>query len=175
MAKIMVKCPYCEKQFDRNDPSIKFIKIGRRYAHIKCYNEHEAQMTQEEKDLRDLYEYIKVLLGTEYNFKKVEHQIKEFKKYTDGNDIPYTYSGMLASLRWFYEIKGNSKEAANGGIGIIPYIYNDAKKYYYNLYLAQKKNEKIHDYQATVEEVTIPPPIYQTPRPRLWFDDDEEE
>lgn len=175
MAKAIVKCPYCEKSFDRLDPSIKFIKIGRRYAHMKCYNEHEAAMTQEEKDLRDLYTYIKDLLGVEYNFKKVEHQIKEFKKYTDGNDIPYTYSGMLASLRWFYEIKGNSKEAANGGIGIIPYIYNDAKKYYYNLYLAQQKNKQIKNYVAAIEEITIPPPEMIQPKPKLWFDDEEDD
>ena len=69
MAKAMVKCPYCGKSFDRLDPMIKFIKVGRRYAHVKCYNEHEASMTQEEKDLRDLYAYIKDLLGVEYNFK----------------------------------------------------------------------------------------------------------
>ena len=157
MAKAMVKCPYCGKSFDRLDPMIKFIKVGRRYAHVKCYNEHEASMTQED------------------NFKKVEHQIKEYKKYKDGNDIPYTYSGMLASLRWFYEIKGNSKEAANGGIGIIPYIYNDAKKYYYNLYLAQQKNKQVKNYIAAVEEITIPPPEMLQPKPKLWFDDEEDD
>ena len=175
MAKAIVKCPYCEKSFDRLDPSIKFIKIGRRYAHMKCYNEHEAAMTQEEKDLRDLYAYIKDLLGVEYNFKKVEHQIKEFKKYTDGNDIPYTYSGMLASLRWFYEIKGNSKEAANGGIGIIPYIYNDAKKYYYNLYLAQQRNKNVQGYTLQIKEIVIPSPRMYIAPPKLFDLGEEEE
>lgn len=174
MAKAMVKCPYCEERFDRNDPSILFVKLGRRYAHKSCYEKHEATMSQEEKDLRDLYEYIKTLLGTDYNFKKVERQIKEYKGYKDGNDMPYTYSGMLASLRWFYEIKGNSKEAANGGIGIIPYIYNDAKKYYYNLFLAQKKNENIKKYVVTTEEITITSPIMIQPKPKLWFQDEED-
>lgn len=81
---------------------------------------------------------------------------------------------MLASLRWFYEIKGNSKEAANGGIGIIPYIYNDAKKYYYNLFLAQKKNENIKKYVVTTEEITITSPIMIQPKPKLWFQDEED-
>ena len=174
MAKAIVKCLYCGKQFDRNDPSIKFVKIGRRYAHLACSINHEANMTQEEKDLRDLCEYIKDLLGSEYNFKKVEHQIKEYKQYKDGDSMPYTYSGMLASLKWFYEVKNNSKEAANGGIGIIPYIYNDAKKYYYQLYLAQEKNKEVTNYEVAVEIINIPPPRAQQSKIKLWFDDEED-
>ena len=172
--KIMVKCPYCEQTFDRNDPMIKFVRIGRRYAHQSCAINHEASMTQEEKDLRDLYEYIKNLLGVDYNFKKVERQIKEYKQYKDGEGLPYTYSGMLASLKWFYELKGNSREAANGGIGIIPYIYNDAKKYYYKLYLAQSKNKEVVNYSVSVEEITIPPPKIIETKPKLWFEDEED-
>ena len=170
----MVKCPYCNETFDRNDPAIKFVKLGRRYAHQSCHIKHEASMTQEEKDLRDLYEYIKLLFGVDYNFKKVERQIKEYKQYKDGNDLPYTYSGMLASLRWFYEIKGNNKDAANGGIGIIPYIYNDAKKYYYNIYLAKEKNKEVKDYKVQVEEITITPPKIIESKPKLWFEDEED-
>ena len=45
MAKAIVKCPYCEQSFDRNDPSIEWEKVGRRYAHKKCYTSHMEGMT----------------------------------------------------------------------------------------------------------------------------------
>lgn len=50
-------------------------------------------------------------------------------------EYQYTYSGMLKALVYFYEVKGNNKNKANGGIGIIPFIYKDAYNYYYNLWM----------------------------------------
>ena len=81
---------------------------------------------------------------------------------------------MLRSLTWFYEVKQNSIDKANGGIGIIPFIYNDAYKYYYNIYLAQQKNKDIENYKVAVKEVTIQSPRMYV-RPRLFNLDDEEE
>ena len=174
MGKIIVKCPYCEKQFDRNDPSISFIKVGRRYAHTACYEEHENNKTQEDRDYEALYKYIKELLGTDFNFKKIQRQLEEYKTMIDVEGNTYTYSGMLATLKWFYEISKGSKEEAKGGIGIIPFVYQDAKKYYYNLYLAQEKNKHIKNYNAAVEEITIPAPSYDQGRPHLWFEEEDE-
>jgi hypothetical protein len=45
----------------------------------------------------------------------------------------YTYSGIHRSLEYFYEVKGNSLDKANGGIGIVPFVYQDAYNYYYSL------------------------------------------
>lgn len=169
MAKVLVKCPYCEKQFDRNDKNIPYVKIGRRYAHKECVEQHESSITQEERDLNSLYQYIKELLGVDYNFLKIKKQIEEYKK-----EYNYTYTGMLSSLKWFYEINHHSIEKANGGIGIIPYIYNDARKYYYNIYLAQQKNKDISDYKVQTKEITIQSPRMYIAPPKLWFEEDEE-
>lgn len=49
----------------------------------------------------------------------------------------YSYSGMYKSLKYFFEIKGNPIEKANGGIGIIPWIWDDALKYWRALWEAQ--------------------------------------
>lgn len=168
MAKCMVKCPYCGQRFDRNNPDIKWIKIGRRYAHEKCYNEYQASLTQEEKDLNALIEYIKNLLGDDYVFMKVKKQIQQYHK-----DYKFTYSGMLSSLKYFYEVKGNSIDKANGGIGIIPYIYKDAYNYYFAIYQAQQKNKNVSDYKVKVQEITIPSPRMFVPKPHLWFEDEE--
>jgi hypothetical protein len=42
------------------------------------------------------------------------------------------YRGQLLTLKYFYEIKKNSVKKSNGSIGIIPFIYEDARCYYEN-------------------------------------------
>lgn len=171
MTKAWVKCLYCGEQFDRNSPKEEFVKIGRRYAHKHCAEEHDKSLSQEEKDLRDLITYIKELLGDDYNFMKVKKQIEEYHK-----NYNFTYSGMLRSLKWFYEVRGQSTDKANGGIGIIPFIYKDAYNYYYNIFLAQQKNKGIEDFKVITQEVTIPSPrMYVRPPRLLEFEKDEDE
>ena len=80
---------------------------------------------------------------------------------------------MLKALVWWFDVKKNSIEAANGGIGILPYIYNDAKTYYYGLYVAQMANQNKKIYNK-VEEVEIAPPQVYVQPPKL-FDIGEEE
>ena len=94
----------------------------------------------------------------------VKKQIKEFKKEYD-----YSYSGMLKTLIWWYEIKGNSKEKANGGIGIIPFVYKDALTYYYSLYLAQLANENVESIpKPKVKEIEIYSPEVHRRPPKMW-------
>ena len=52
----------------------------------------------------------------------------------------YTYSGIKRTLEYFYKIKKNPIEKANGGIGIVPWVYEEAKRYYYNQWLLSQKN-----------------------------------
>lgn len=171
MAKAMVKCLYCGEMFDRNDPNIKFIKpTQRRYAHLHCAQQHDANMTQEDKDKASLFKYIKDLLGSDYDYKKVEKQVAKYK-----NEENYTYSGMEKTLRYFYDVKGNSTEGANGGVGIIPYIYKEAYQYFYKLHLAQVANHNIINYQPTVKKITIVSPRTTQRPPRLFNIDREEE
>ena len=159
MAKAMVKCPYCNEFFDRN--SISNTKIGRRYYHITCYEQYQNNLTQEDKDEIALYEYIKILYGKKYNYILIKKQIENFHKQG------YSFNGMKLSLKWFYEIKHHSVEDSNG-IGIIPYVFEDAKKYYYNLYLSQLANAHIKNYSAATRIITIPSPTVYVQPPQLW-------
>lgn len=83
---------------------------------------------------------------------------------------------MKKALIYFYEVQGNDKKKANGGIGIIPYIYRTAYEYYYSLWLANQKNEGkvIDDYKPQVIEVHIPSPQLNPKRRRLFkfFEED---
>lgn len=175
-AKAMVKCLYCGQLFDRNNEPCEKPK-GNRYAHKACYNKHMGTMSQEERDYEALVAYIKQLLGADLN-PRVWKQLKEYKDTRNEHGEPmYTYSGMLKTLIWWYEIKHNDIEKANGGIGIIPFVYNDALKYYYALYLASIANEDkdVEHIQVKVREFFIEPPTRIVKPPRLFNLDDLEE
>ena len=49
---------------------------------------------------------------------------------------------MLKSFIYFYEVKGNSKEKANGGIGIF-HLYTKMLNNYYDLFLQHKIKQKM--------------------------------
>jgi hypothetical protein len=166
----MVKCTVCGKQFDRD--KVQAVKVSaRRYAHYSCQPDGELVPLANpvDEDLLKLEAYIEDLLGKDYNHAKVKKQIKDFK-----HDYDYSYSGMLKTLTWFYDIKGNPKEKANGGIGIIPFVYKDALNYYYSLYLAQIANEKVGSYKLEVKEIEIESPeVYRRPHKMFNVGEDE--
>lgn len=165
-----VKCLYCEKKFDRD--KIPYIQVGRRYAHQECSLSAEDKKTQEEKDKQELDEYIIKLLKIDYIDARIRKQIKTYIE-----EYNYTYSGIRKALIYFYEIKGNSIEKANGGIGIVPYTYKQAFDYYYALWQAQQQNKDkiIINYQPKIIEITIPSPERKVKKRKLFaFLDDEE-
>jgi hypothetical protein len=43
-----------------------------------------------------------------------------------------TVKGIFFALKYFYEIKGGDWNKGHGGIGIVPFIYNEACTYWYN-------------------------------------------
>ena len=150
----IVKCLYCGKSFDRD--KVPFEQVSaRRYAHLECAAAAKESISKEEKDKKELEEYIMFLLKEDYISPRVRKQMKDFVE-----NYHYTYSGMKKALVYFYEIKKNDISKANGGIGIIPYCYENAKNYYYAIWLAQQKNENkiILDYTPKVIEVRLPPP-----------------
>lgn len=150
----IVKCLYCGHSFDRDKVPCEQV-TARRYAHEECHKKNLENMSKEEKDLKALEQYIMQMFNETYINARVRKQIKDMKeKYN------YSYSGILKSLVYFYEVKGNSKEKANNGIGIVPYIYNDAYNYYYQLFIAKQKNENkdVKEYVPNVVEIKITPP-----------------
>lgn len=166
-----VKCYYCDQVFDRD--KVPFIQVSkRRYAHKECSISEDEKKLQENKDREELYDYIMKLFNISFVDPKIQKQIK---KYIEENN--YTYSGIKKALVYFFEIKGNSVEKANGGIGIVPYVYTQAYNYYYSLWLAQQKNEDkvVQEYIPKVKEIVIPIPE-KNPRKRKLFSflDDEE-
>ena len=171
MAKKMCKCAICGKEFDRN--AVQAVRHGaRRYSHWTCEPNGELVPMENKIDpeLDKLNNYIIKLLGENYNAARVKKQIKDFK------EQGMSYSGMLKSLIYFYEVKGNSKDKANGGIGIIPYIYKDAFNYYKAIFIAKQTNEtKINIVNYKTKEITIKPPEIKIKKRIFDLSDIEEE
>ena len=166
-----VTCLYCKKQFNRDKEPTKKIS-ARRYAHLDCWKNYLANMSQEEKDIQNFYDYTKNLFGEDYNYILTK---KLAERYVKENN--YTYSGMLKTLKWYYEKEGHSIEKSNGSIGIIPYIYKQALNYYYTLYKAQlvNKEKDLSDFILSKErKITIESPrVYMRP-PHMWFEGEDE-
>lgn len=169
MAAAYVKCPYCEQKFDRNNLKIKVKQVSaKRYAHYECWQKYFDSLTKEEKDKIDFFNYTKTLFRENYNFILTQ---KLAEKYIKENN--YSYSGMLKTLKWFYEKEGHSTEEANGTIGIIPYVYTEASQYYYKLFLAATANKTKNLVKETVKIVTIESPEKRQ-KIKLWLEGDED-
>ena len=168
MAKHLVKCFFCQQTFDANKEP--FIMVNsRRYAHEKCFNDNQKQKTKDELDKEELETYIKQLFNIPKITPKIQRQIK---KYVEENQ--YTYSGIRRSLIYFFEVKKKSLDKANGGIGIVEWIYQDAFNYYYDLWLAQQRNQN-KDFVSKEVIITIKPPQRKVKKRKLFSFLDKED
>lgn len=162
----IVKCMICGEQFDApadGEGTIWYKPNARRYAHIACRDQQPPEVKKEQEDFEELYQYVKKEQGANFNF-------VQFKKVTDKwkKEYDYTYSGMLKSLLYFYEIKKNSKAKFQAGsLGIIPFCYTQAYNYYYDIYMANQKAGK-GDYKQSYRMLQICPPQQKKPDIKLF-------
>lgn len=164
----IVKCLYCNEQFNRD--KIPCIQIGRRYAHEDCVNKQNTNIIQEDKDKEHFYEIVKQIYGKNYNFMMINKQATSYIQ-----QYGYTWSGMAKCLNWFYNINHNSLEEGHGGIGIIPYIWDEVYKYYYDLYKAQEKNKRITAQNPVIEFNIQSPRSYKQLPHLLNLEEEEDE
>lgn len=151
-----VKCTICDQTFDRD--KIEFVKTSaRRYAHLSCYQQEQGELSEDEKSRLKIYEYTKNLFKNNYNKLRIDTQLKKIMK-----EYPkFTYSGILKSLIYWYEVRHGDVEKSYYGLGIVPYIYEQAYQYYYAIWSAQQanKDKDISDYvpmEETVVRIAMP-------------------
>lgn len=165
MAAHIVKCFYCGQTFDTNKEP--FIKVNaRRYAHKDC---NQNNMTPEQQDKERFYQMVKSIYGSKYNFVLINQQANSFIQ-----QYGYTWSGMTGCLHWFYNINHGDIEESHGGIGIIPFIYDEVKKYYQDIYKAQEKNKNIKIRRESVYFNIQSPRAWQRPPHLLDLEDNDE-
>ena len=130
-------------------------------------------MNKEDLDKMKLEQYINKLFHTDYVDPRIQKQIKNYIK-----EYNFTYSGILKSLVYFYEVKQNTVEKSNDGIGIVPWVYKQAFNYYYAIWLAQQKNtnKTVENYIPKETEIIIPRPKPKPHKKHLFsFLDDKED
>ena len=167
-----VICTICKKRFDRDKYPAVLIS-SRRYAHALCAGALSEKEKKQEQDRQDLEQYIIKLFNLEHIDGKITLQIKRYlQEHPD-----YTYSGIKRTLEYFYAIKKNPIKNANWGIGIVPWVYDEAKRYYYNQWLLSQKNsdKNISEYVPKVRNITIKPPKREPKKRKIFTFLDEEE
>ena len=163
-----VACIYCKQEMSKKDDDCVLVSNGK-YAHKAC---QEIENKREKTDQEKLELYIKELFNINYIEPRVKKQIKQYV-----DEYNYSYSGIMKTLKYFYEIKGNDIAKAHGGIGIVPHVYQNALNYYYQLWEMQEKNKnvQIELYIPKVKEVVIPRPQRKVrKREKFAFLDEEE-
>lgn len=171
----MVTCQICKKRFDR-DKIQAVYHSATRYSHATCEPNGKLvpmpTISPEEQDLADLKEYIGELFGSYANWALIMRQIKDY--HCNQN---MSYTGIKKTLKYFYEVQDNNVTKGNGGIGIVPYQYQNANNYYYSIWLAQQKNEvlRMEDMMPKEKVLVIKPPERKVKKRKLFTFLDEEE
>lgn len=107
-------CKYCNTKCNKDD----MVKYNRQYfCSDTCLLAYKKQVA----DRKDLTDYITKLYG-KFPIKVVK-QMEDFKKQG------MTYKGQELSLRYWYDTLEKEFNEEQG-IGIIPYIYDDAKQFF---------------------------------------------
>lgn len=149
-----VKCLYCGQPIDRDKEKYQRVQ-SRRYAHLTC---HVPKSGVDETLTTEIMEYCKEIFGPEADYGRIGAQIKKYV--ADGK----TRQDILLTLKYWYGVKKNNTDKSNGGIGIVPYVYDEAKKYWKSVapkrvakmeeevvYVKRKKNKTL--LEKMLEEV----------------------
>lgn len=153
MAKHEVICRVCKQKFDTNSlrEGVDWIKPEPNYYyHTKCYNDWKTKKKSFgtgteaiENDtlwLDAAYDYLVKDLLMPMDYGKMRSQWNRLLK--KGR----TPKGIYFAVRYFYEIEKGDKAKANGGIGIIDYVYDRSAQYWAN---RERNGERI---LAQIEE-----------------------
>lgn len=130
-----VKCPECGTFNDKENA----VYHNSKYYCKVCYD----NKMREAQDYRNLIAYICELYQLDAPTGWMLKQIKDFKE-----QFKYTYKGIKTTLHYFYEIQEGNDVADSMGIGIVPFIYDEAKKFYID-----KKAVKDSVYNCDLDEL----------------------
>lgn len=154
-----VKCVICGEQIDKNEDD--FEPYQNRYVHLSCLERKK----KDQAIVEQIHAKMSVLLGATYSKTKIDRTISTFVK------KGYTREGIYNALCYWYDVRGESPEKANGGITIVDYIYEDAEKYYAGKEVAQALPQANPGNVASLpkRECEKPPRIRKPRRSNLFY------
>lgn len=133
----IVICPYCKLKFDTDKE--EYVKPNsQRYAHRQCYEAFLNKQVVQENDRDKLISYIRKLFGTTAINPRIWKQLKQYTE-----EYGYSYQDIHNALIYAFEVKHNDISKAKGGIGLVPYVIQESRKYFSDIESSNEKNEKI--------------------------------
>ena len=130
MAKHLVICRACKERFDAQlaGADIEWVMPSKGwYYHKSCYENLKKGNILKDKDWKKrIYDFIAHDLKVSYDYHLCEAQLKKFVE----KDKVGTYKGIFYTLKYFYEIRNGDWTKGHGGLGIVPFIYEEATTYW---------------------------------------------
>lgn len=133
----IVKCRVCKGPIDRDNEVDWTMGAQGWYYHTPCYENFFAteakasascgeEIEMEPEMWLDMtYRYLKYDLKIPIDWVKLQSQWNSFLK------KKLTPKGMFFALKYFYDVQKNKPQNSKGGIGIVPYIYEESAGYWY--------------------------------------------
>lgn len=131
--KPIVHCRICKGDIDRNIQieNVDWVMPSKNwFYHKRCYMDWAKKKNDihskgnEEDWFSAMWEYLSKDLKIGPDFSKIKSQWANFLK------KGFTPKGIYFSIRYHYEIKKGDSKKSEGGIGIVPYIYEECKGYW---------------------------------------------
>lgn len=146
-------CPGCKKEVEKTEQNkIKGKNNYTRYWHPTCWQAAQKEKEKkiaEEMGRKAIFNYL-IEIGMAPNYSFWGRQRNDFI-----NKYNYNDSGILMALKYWFGEKNNTIERANGGMGIVPYIYDEAQRYYRNIILKKHKLAEQAIRQQSEENKTV--------------------
>ena len=119
----LVKCPSCKELF----PKSTTVEHGKRYYCQPCYE--KKSQPKPGTDWDELYDTI-----VHYYGRVTPVMFKQLKQYREEPAYKFTDAGMRLTLIYYHEILGRPVLEESQTLGIIPYMYEETKRYYGEIY-----------------------------------------
>lgn len=118
------------------------------YYHKECYETWRAAPATDEEWVEMIFDFLARDMKVSYNYHLCKQQIENYWKKEKINP-----KGIYFSLKYFYEIKKHPWEKGHGGIGIVPYVFNEAKAYW--IEQERKKRGFMKEMESQAKERTV--------------------
>lgn len=144
----IVQCRICKEKIDTDAKQDWIMPSKNWYYHIKCYEDFGKKAKDingaldEDLWFQAAWDFLLKDQRIMVDFLKMRSQWDNFLKKN------MTAKGMYFTLRYFYEVKHGDAEKADGGIGIIPFIYTEGCEYW-----AQLDNREVGICQRIEEQI----------------------
>ena len=147
----MPVCRICHYPIDNKPETegVDWIQPSRGwYFHKTCYDTWKAAPATDEEWVSMIFDFLARDMKVNYNYHLCKAQIEKFWK-----DNKINPKGIYFTLKYFYEVKHNSWEKGHGGLGIVPWVFDDAKQYW--IEQERKKRGFLKELEAQSKERSV--------------------